>query len=58
MTHRYFMFMQVIISGKKMPAKGCSCDLSMKASVSLVQSNINPCMRLYMQHLLGLWLGL
>lgn len=41
-----------------MPSKGCSCNLSMKASVSLVQSNINPCMRLYMQHLLSLWLGL
>ena len=52
------MFMQVIISGKKMPAKGCSGDLSMKASVSPVQSNINPCMRLYVQHLLSLWLGL
>lgn len=59
MTHRCFMFMQVIISGrKKMPAKGCSCNLSMKASISLVQSNINPCLHLCVQHLQSLCLGL
>lgn len=56
-THRYFTFMQAIISGKKMPAKECSGGISVKARASLVQTNINLRTHPHMRHLLSLWLG-